>query len=196
MNWNQQSLIPQPGVYHVWSLLLPVVQPKICWLWDKASCRSHRGTKPEAGLYSIPWLLSAWSYLAIRLLVSSFSCPACAAAMQICWPSIKWKCRFDRYVVFHICWSSPCPVLLCSCVCFLTSIFCSKPISLLLCSLSLAQHSHIDKYMDSNTHLQPDGIPFQKNLITSCWNQLPKEASKSLNSDISKYENSCLGDGT
>lgn len=164
MNWNQQSLIPPSRVYHVWSPscsvqnLLVVGQSQLSEPpWDKAQGRAilHSMT-PEC------LELSCNQARGLIFLMPSLCC-SYADLLTI----HNWKCRFDRYLFFHICWSSPCPVLPCACVRFLISIFCPKPISLLLYSLSLAQHSRIGKYMDLNMHLQPGGIPFHTNLTTS-----------------------------
>lgn len=83
MNWNHQSLTPHSQVYHVWSLLLPVVQPTICRLWDKSSWGGHRGTRPQAGT---PACLEP--SCTVRLPVSSPSWPARAAATQAGWPCV------------------------------------------------------------------------------------------------------------
>lgn len=176
MIWNQESLIPQPQIYHVWSLLLPAVQSKIYWLWDKANCYSYHRAKSEAGLNLIPWLLSIWRYLVAGFPVSSFSCLSCAAAIQVFWLSIHLKCRFDRYLGFNTHLSTPSPFLLFAYVRFFISIFCFKSFSLLF--YCLAQHSSIDKLY---IYLWPGGIPFHTALITSHYNQLPKEGSNSLN---------------
>lgn len=157
-----------------------------CQLFSQKS--TGCGTRPtviattgqEADLNLIPWLLSIWRYLVARFPVSSFSCLSCAAAIQVFWLSIHLKCRFDGYLGFDTHLSTPCPFLLFAYVHFFISIFCFKSFSLLF--YCLAQHFSIDKLY---IYLWPGGIPFHTALITSHYNQLPKEGSNSLNLRIS-----------
>lgn len=152
--------------------------PKSADCETKPAARASVGQSPRQG----------WTFL--TALSQSGSPPhlSHAQAIQICWLSITGNVDLMAHTMeVSLSSSSMC---LCSSPHF--HFICLKPTSLLLCNLSLAQHSSIDKYM----YLQPGGIHFHTNLITSHWKQLPKEVSNSLNSDICKYRDSCLGDGT